>query len=140
MNSAAKILDRLRRVKQLRDDSWAAACPVCDSQKGRPISIRATDDSRVLIHAFCGCETEAVLSAVGLVFSDLFDRPIAHPVTPIRGGFSARELLELASHELTVGAILLSDAETRPLSPDDFARLALAAARVGKAQGISHGG
>lgn len=139
MSAAAKILDRLQRVKQLKPGSFAAACPLCKSQNGRPVSIRETDDGRILIHAFCGCETGDVLAALGLSLADLFDKPLAHHLRPIRGGFSARELLELSAHEATVVAIIASDAQNRPLTPDEAARLAQAAARLGKAQALIHG-
>jgi hypothetical protein len=132
-------LDRLPRAKQTRPGSYVAGCPCCESKKGRPISIREADDGRILLHAFCGCETAAVLAAIGLSFSDLFDRPIAHQLPPIKGGFSARELLELSAHEATVAAILISDAQTRALTPVEQNRLSAAAGRLLNVQEMVHG-
>jgi hypothetical protein len=80
-----------------------------------------------------------VLAAIGLRMSDLFSGPIKHHLPPIRGGFSARELLELNAHEATVAALLACDAQTRPLTADETARLKQAAARLGKAQAMIHG-
>jgi hypothetical protein len=73
------------------------------------------DDGRVLINCFAGCGAGDVLDAIGLRMADLFDKPLAHHLPPIRGGFSARELLELNSHEAQVIAILAADAQVRPL-------------------------
>ena len=131
--AAGKVLDRLPRVKQTRPHNFIAGCPCCESKKGRPVSVRSTDDGRILIHAFCGCEVGAVLDAIGLSFSDLFDKPLAHHLPPIRGGFTARELLELNSHEATVAALLADKAQAGPLTAEEGKRLAQAADRLLKA-------
>lgn len=81
MTAAARILDRLQRVKQSRPNSWMSACPCCESRKGRPLAITEAQDGRVLLHAFCGRETGAVLHRIGLEIGDLFDRPIEHACT-----------------------------------------------------------
>lgn len=80
-----------------------------------------------------------MLAKIGLRMSDLFDQPIAHHLPPIRGGFSARELLELNAHEATVVALLACDAQSRSLTADETQRLVQAAARLGKAQELVHG-
>jgi hypothetical protein len=51
--------------------SWQARCPVHDDRTPS-LSIREGADGRVLLHCFAGCETGAVLEALGLQFSDLF--------------------------------------------------------------------
>jgi hypothetical protein len=115
-----------------------ARCPAHEDGRAS-LSIRETDDGRVLLHCFAACANGDVLAAIGLRMSDLFDRPITHHLPPVRGGFSARELLELTAHEVMVGALILSDAETRPLSPAEKTRLAQAAARLGKAKDMANG-
>lgn len=75
---ARRLVARLSRVKPVGPDKWAAACPLCESRSGRPISIRALPDGRVLVHPFCCCDTGDVLRAVGLKLSDLY------PKTPWR--------------------------------------------------------
>ena len=93
----------------------------------------------MLLHCFAGCANGDILAVLGLRMSDLFDRPLAHHLAPIRGGFSARELLELNAHEATVAALLASDVQKRPLTDEERARLAQAADRLGKAQAMIHG-
>jgi hypothetical protein len=52
-----------------------AKCPA-HQDRTASLSIRETDDGRVLINPFCGCDTGDVLDAVGLTFQDLFpERP-----------------------------------------------------------------
>jgi len=82
----------------------------------------------VLLHCFGGCETADVIAAIGLSFGDLFDRPLEHHLPPIRGGFNARELLELNAHEATVAAMLADKAAAGTLTPEDAQRLVQAAA------------
>jgi hypothetical protein len=44
------------------------------------LSIAEGGDGRVLMHCFAGCDTEAILAAIGLEMFDLFP----HPQTKIR--------------------------------------------------------
>jgi hypothetical protein len=71
--------------------------------------------------------------------SDLFEKPLAHHLPPIRGGFSARKLLELNSHEAQVIATLAADAQVRTLSATELMRLAQAADRLSVARAMVHG-
>jgi hypothetical protein len=138
MSAAQKVLDRLARVKQTGTGRWIACCP-SHEDRSPSLSVRETDDGRVLLWCFASCGAGDVLAAIGLRMSDLFDKPISHHLPPIRGGFSARELLELNAHEATVAAMLTSDAQGRQLTPDENARLMQAAARLGKAQAMVNG-
>jgi hypothetical protein len=138
VSAASKVLDRAAGLKQVGAARWISRCPAHED-RSPSLSIRETDDGRLLLHCFGGCETSDVLAAIGLSFGDLFDKPLAHHLAPIRGGFSARELLELNAHEVMVAALLVSDAETRQLTAGEKQRLAQAAARLGKAQGLAHG-
>jgi hypothetical protein len=135
MSATHKLLQRLDRARQVKPGSWIAGCPCCLSRRGRPIHVTETDDGRVLMYAFCGCETKAVLDAIGLTFSDLFDAPLALRLNPRSARFTARDLLDVISEEVTVVAVMASDIlERRSISHDDWARLALAARRIGAAR------
>lgn len=114
-------------------------CPAHED-RGPSLSIREMDDGRVLIYCFAGCGAGDVLAAMGLRMSDLFDKPIAHHLPPVRGSFSARELLELNSHEAQTVAILAADAQVRTLTPAEHARLAQAADRLSKSLAMTNGG
>lgn len=132
MNAAAAILDRLQRVKQGRPGSWMAACPCCESRRGRPLAITETNDGRVLIHAFCGCETGDVLGRLGLELTDLFDQPLTASVKPTAARVPAHDVLLALSHEATTIAIIASD--LMPIAnPDQSTRLAQAVQRISHA-------
>jgi CHC2 zinc finger len=138
VSAVTKVLDRLIGAKQSGPGRWMAKCPAHED-RSPSFSIRETEDGRVLLHCFAGCANGDVLANLGLRMSDLFDKPLTHHLPPIRGGFSARELLELSSHEATVVALLASDAQIRTLTADELQRLVQAAARLGKVQELAHG-
>jgi len=48
-----------------------AACPAHPDDKAS-LSLTETADGKVLVHCFAGCETEAIVQAVGLELKDLF--------------------------------------------------------------------
>jgi putative DNA primase/helicase len=70
----------LERTLQLLDatpsgDGWSARCPSNYHTRGDrspSLSIGQGDDGRVLVHCHAGCETTAILAAVGLTLADLF--------------------------------------------------------------------
>lgn len=136
--AAAKILDRLEKVKATKTGSWLARCPAHDDN-GPSLSIRETSDGRVLIHCFAGCEPGEVLKAIDLNMTALFERSLEHHLPPSNGGFSAAELLALIAHETWVAAIVTSDAAKRPLTDEERLRLVKAAGRIWKVQELSRG-
>jgi hypothetical protein len=138
MSAAPRIIDRLDGVRQTAPSRWIARCPAHED-RSPSLSVRELDDGRVLIHDFGGCETRDVLFAIGLGFIDLFDKQLAHHFPPVRGGLSARELLRVISHETTVAALLVTEAQSRPLTGEERERLANAASRLAKAEALSHG-
>ncbi len=137
MTSVSKVLDRVSGLKQTGAGRWIARCPAHED-KSPSLSIRETDDGRVLLHDFGGCETGDVLAALGLGFADLFDKQLEHYLPPIRGGFSARELLELLAHEATVAALLVSDATGRDMTEHECDRLLQCSARLGEAAALAN--
>ena len=138
MTAVDKILDRLEGLglKQSSADRWMAKCPA-HLDRSPSLSIRGLDDGRVLIHCFAGCPTQHVLQAIGLDFGDLFDKPLAHHLPPVRGGWSARELVELNAHESCVVALLAEKAAAgAALSASDLDRLHTAAGRLASPPGL----
>lgn len=128
------ILDRVERPKQIKPGSYKAACPCCHSRKGRPLYITEAGD-RVLLHAFCGCDTEAVLHALGLTVTDLFSAPISPRLEPSEPRFPARDLMQVLAQEINFVALLGADfLENRAISEDDWQRLARAVSRINTAR------
>ena len=70
MRPLEKVLDCLEGVRQ-SNGSWQAICPAHDDHKPS-LSISEGDDGRALVKCFAGCETDAVLTRLGLRMADLF--------------------------------------------------------------------
>ena len=140
MSAAAKILDRLDRVKRTGMGRWIACCPAHDDRRPS-LHVRELDDGRVLLHDFGGCDIGAVLAAVGLELRDLFDSPREHFAPPSKSRIPARDVLELVSFESDAVTIILAHVvEGGTVSEVAWQRIARAAARIGAAKVYVHGG
>jgi hypothetical protein len=139
MSAAAKLLDRLDRVKSTGIGRWITSCPAHED-RSPSLSIREVDDGRILLHCFGGCQTEDVLTALGLTMCDLFEAPLGHHFKPSKSRISARDLLDVISEEMSVVAIIATDlVDKRAISETDWQRLAQAAARIGRARVHAYG-
>jgi|SRR5580700_1272320 hypothetical protein len=131
MSAAAKLLDRLERVRQTGPGRWIARCPAHED-RAPSLSIRVLDDGRVLLHDFGGCEVGDVLAALGLTLADLFEKPLGE-FAPTHSRVPATDRLRIADHELLVAVLILDDVVThRRIGEDQFARLTQAAATIGQ--------
>ncbi len=125
-----QLLGLLDGLKVTGQSKWLARCPAHDDSHPS-LSIRALDDGRVLLHCWSGCETEAVLSAIGLTFSDLFPQALADHASRVRLPFNAADVLAALELEATTVLIAASDlAHCRPIRRD---RLLLAVERISAA-------
>lgn len=125
------LLSRLEGVKSTGQNRWIAKCPAHDD-RNPSLAITEHDDDHILIHDFAGCETEAVLSAVGLTFADLFpDRMNSHEYKPKHPPFNAQDVLRCVSFEALVVSIAAANiAKQNILSEQDCNRLLLASERL----------
>jgi hypothetical protein len=125
---ADALLARLEGVKRTGAGRWMAKCPAHEDRSAS-LSIRQTDDGRVLLHCFAGCVVDAVTRAAGLELADLFPpRSDSEHRTPrVRRSFLARDAILALRRELTVAWVILADvAAGKPLSELDRKRAALA--------------
>jgi hypothetical protein len=125
----AELLSRLRKVKPAGPGKWMACCPAHED-RSPSLSIRLTDDGRILLKCFTGCGAADVISAVGLEFVDLFPestetrKPIAQP-------FSAADALRALSAESGVIAVAVADiVDGKAFTEADVERINLAAGRI----------
>jgi len=132
MTPAARILDRLSRAKRVKPNQWMAACPCCESRKGRPLAVTEAQDGRVLLHAFCGCETAAVLQRIGLTINDLFDRPEGEGALQASDRrISTQDVFDALCPEITALGLIAADfLAHRDISEQDWDRLATATTRI----------
>jgi hypothetical protein len=86
------------------------------------------------VNDFGGCPTEDVLAAIGLSFADLFDKPIAQRLTPVRRPFDPMAVLQAVAHEITVVVLIAGDvAEVDRVDEAQRDRLHAAARRLNAA-------
>jgi hypothetical protein len=108
------------------------ACPAHEGTSRSSLSIKETDDGRVLLHCFAGCSALDVVHAVGLELSDLFVRVIETEKTP-RSSWQQRELMKMrrwkaASPDFLIEVSVLLSAmgqvyQGYPLSEEDRVRM-----------------
>src|SRR5262245_52855493 len=79
--NAGDALQRFTGLRRTRG-GWVARCPA-HRDRHDSLSLKITDDEKLLVHDFGGCRTEDVVAAVGLTLADLCgDRPPRPPRSP----------------------------------------------------------
>lgn len=137
--TAATLLDRLDGIRRTKPGSWVARCPAHDD-RGPSLSIRETDDGRVLVHCFAGCDTESVLDAVGLTFSDLYPERLHHHRAPTRPRADYRALWLVVRRAFYLLLVATEDISAgRPLSIDDQRKVQAARRRIEQAARVLDG-
>ena len=130
--SIEALLDRLDGVRESGPGKYLSRCPAHDD-RSPSLAIKDGDDGRVLIHCFAGCETENVLSAIGLTFSDVMPERIGqeHAYKPVRNRISAKDALSTLDHESLVVAIIGADfLEHKEIDGETWDRLGVAVNRI----------
>lgn len=121
-----KLVPLLKGVKARGKGQWMACCPAHDD-KDPSLAVRETDDGRVLVRCFAGCEASAVVSSVGLTLSDLFPETDKHQLRPFAfAEIERRQKAQVSSridHERMVIALAQADREAgKKLSKSDMDR------------------
>jgi len=136
------LLSRLDGAKETQSGCWVARCPVHED-RSPSLSIRETDDGRVLVHCFAGCDVSDVLAAIGLSLPNLFPELMGEHFAPERRPFPATDVLRCVAREALVvatsGAKLMAG---EPFGQQERDRLMLAVARIQSALdavGVQHG-
>ena len=121
--SAEKLLACLDKVRKTGQGRFIACCPA-HADKSPSLAIRDMDDGRTLIHCFSGCDTEQVLSAVGLTFADLMPEPNSNSIKGESRPFAAADALRCLGFEsLVVMFAAKSLSNGKPLPESDVQRL-----------------
>ena len=129
--SAETLLSKLDKVKPTGPNRWHARCPAHDD-KSPSLSLRETDDGRILVHCFAGCSVHEIVQAAGIELSDLFPpRNDGQHARPERRPFPATDALRAIGFEaLVVCAAAAALATGEPLSAVDRERLLKAGERI----------
>lgn len=132
------ILDRLEGVKKTGSDKYVARCPA-HADRSPSLTIREMADGRTLLHCFAGCETEAVLTAMGLTFRDIMPERIGD-FPRERPAFTASDALRALAHESGIVAVEAGRlAAGEVLGEGEKDRLCKAAGRIATALEFVHG-
>ncbi len=126
------LISRLDGIKETGPGKYLSRCPSHDD-RSPSLAIKDGDDGRVLIHCFAGCETEDVLAAIGLTFSDVMPDRIGqeHSYKPVRNRISPRDALATVDHESLVVAIIGADIlEHKEIDDETWGRLGVAVNRI----------
>src|ERR1700722_9383722 len=67
--------------REASKSQWIARCPVHDDRTPS-LSVGEGDDGRALVDCHAGCETEAVISALGMTMRQLFPTNQTRPPPP----------------------------------------------------------
>ncbi len=126
------LLNGLDGIRETGHSKYVARCPAHDD-RSPSLAIRECDDGRVLIHCFAGCETEDVLTAIGLTFADIMPERIGkkHSYKPVKQRFDAKQVLRVLRVEATLVAIAAENiAQGIMLNDVDRDRVFNAACRI----------
>ncbi len=133
---AENLLSRLDGARQVGAGRWMALCPAHEDRRPS-LSIRETEDSRILLHCFSGCGAADVLSSIGMSLSALFPTPIGHHLPKAKATFPALPVLRALALESSIvfycGAALLAG------EPFDSARLRIAIERIDAGLRVAEG-
>jgi len=118
-----QLITRLEKLRRTGDGKWIACCPV-HQDKSPSLAIKQTDDGKILIHCFAGCEVDAIVSAVGLTLADLMPDNPAYKKGSKPPKFNKYELFERLAYESIILCIAIRQLiNNKLLSPDDQKRV-----------------
>lgn len=138
MKALDTLLSRLQKIQRTGADRWKACCPAHDD-RSPSLAIRDAD-GRLLLHCFGGCSTEAVLSAVGLTFTDLMPDRALGDFKPDRKPFYPSDVLKIMAFESSLVYLCAADIlKGKPLTEPGRERLLLAASRLNHACEVANG-
>jgi hypothetical protein len=132
MRPIESVLGRLEDPRPNGKERWRCRCPSCGGNRSA-LSIGVGLNDSVLIRCWKGCDVEEVVTALGLIMSDLFPSDPGASALPLprRRMLSAHQCVEVISFEcLLTWTAALNLANGHVLTSDDLTRLSTAAHRI----------
>ena len=126
------LLSRLDKVRPTGKGTWLAGCPAHDD-RSPSLSLRETEDGRILLHCFSGCNAWEIVSAMSLEMDALFPNKdtMMSGSKPERRPFPASDVLQAIAFEALVvasaGAAMMAG---QAFTSTDRERLILAVSRI----------
>lgn len=131
------LLSRMQKVKATGKHRWICQCPA-HQDKSPSLALSITDDGKVLMNCFAGCDTYSILQSVGLDWDAIFpekpnyqgDKQGAKPQKQV---LYASEALELIHFECMVVWASAYAMRNGTLNDYDLDRLEISMDRITKA-------
>ncbi len=118
-----QLLTRLEKLRRTGDGKWLACCPAHDD-KSPSLAIKLTDDGKVLIHCFSGCEVNDIVSSIGLTLADLMPDNPSYKKGRKAPKFNKYELFDLLVFESIILCMAIRQLINKEaLTPEDQARV-----------------
>ena len=130
--SANTLLSHLNGVKRAGPGRWIARCPAHED-KSPSLSVRETEEGRVLVRCFAGCEFEEIVATAGVEVSEMFppNPPRPEGYRPERRPFLPADVFEIARFEVSVVYLIGCDLHKhKAMSEQDYERLLTACSRL----------
>lgn len=135
----ADILPRLEKVRKTGSRNWIACCPAHDD-RSPSLTLAETDDGRVLVHCFGGCDIGAIVGAVGLGWDPWYPPKPVDYQPKVRAPFPAADVLQAVAFESMVVAVAAQTvAHGGTLEGEDLKRVMVAHQRLQKAKEMALG-
>ncbi len=120
------VLSKLNKVKPSSNGKWLALCPA-HPDKSPSLAIKQTDDAKILIHCFAGCQVSDIVAAVGLELSDLMPESPMYKKGTKPPRFNKYELFDRLRDEALIMSLAIRHLlDYQGLSPEDLTRVLLA--------------
>lgn len=114
------MLDKTRPNGQ---DKWIACCPAHED-RSPSLGIKLTDDGKILLHCFSGCDVESIVSSIGLSLSDLMPDDPTYKKGNKPPKFNRYELFDKILHESRILSIAIRQVLSgKRLGDDDLRRV-----------------
>ncbi len=111
------LLSKLDKVKPTGNGKWIACCSA-HPDKSPSLAIKQTDDGKILLHCFSGCQVSDIVAAAGLELSDLMPENPSYQKGSKPPRFNKYELFDRLAFE----AIILSMAIRQLLAKEDLSQ------------------
>jgi len=123
------ILNQLDKVKAYGNNKWLACCPA-HNDKHPSLKVTLTDDGKILIKCWAGCDISAVLKALSIEMADLFPDKITYAKGKKPPKFNRIELFDRLVYEALILYVAIQQLQQgNPLNEVD-------ALRVGQAMSL----
>ncbi len=123
MKDIDSFISRLGNVRRTGEGKWLACCPA-HNDRNPSLAIKYTDDGKILVHCFAGCEVDSIVTALGLELSDLMPDNPAYKKGSKPPKFNKYELFDRILFESTILLVAIRQQFTdTPLSESDMQRV-----------------